>query len=340
LHYKLYGHQAGLSIHISGFTDKQSVFAQAVMQAIIGFSFKQTELDKAIKRMQSSLENALLNKPVSRLFFELNCQLQPNTFAHNEVLNTLSSITAKEVVERAKQYWQYPFVETLIAGCVSEHETRSFHASILELVSKGNRHNKRFNRNKRSVNLLNQPTTELNIGTPRNEYACICYFQAPVASTEQTVLMIMLEKLLSALLFDGLRNKRKLGYMVGCGFMPINGHPGLSIYVQSPKTDAHQLQAAILEELSEIIDNTNLSKRRVNDLIKTLQDQFSVTHTNQSQFAQKQWLNLDSDAPEKEDERIKKGLAELNLDKVNVALDDLKHQKSYRLLTLMAFPET
>jgi secreted Zn-dependent insulinase-like peptidase len=339
LYYKLYGHQAGLSIHISGFADKQRVFAQAVIQAIIDFTFEQSDLDKAIRKMQSSLENAMLNKPINRLFFELNCHLQPNTYAHNEVLSILPSITTKEVVERTEQYWQYPFVETLIAGCVSEQQTRSFHASMLELVSKGKRLNKRFTRNKRRVNLLNQTTTELSISSTGSEHACICYFQAPKASTEQTVLMIMLEKLLSALLFDGLRNKRKLGYMVGCGFMPINGHPGLSIYVQSPKTDARQLHEAILEELSEIIDNTNLSKRRVNDLIKTLQDQFSVSHTNQSQFAQKQWLNLDSDAPEKEDQRIKKGLAQLNLDKVNVALDDLRHQKSYRLLTLMAFPK-
>lgn len=339
LHYKLYGHQAGLSLHVSGFADKQRVFAQAVILAIINFKFEQTDLEKAVKKMQSSLENALLNKPVNRLFFELNCRLQPNTYAHSEVLSILPCITAKKVEERTKQYWQYPFMETLIAGCVSEQQTLSFHSSILELVCTGKRLDKRFTRNKRNVNLLDKPNSELNICTTGSEHACICYFQAPEASTEQTVLVIMLEKLLSALLFDGLRNKRKLGYMVGCGFMPINGHPGLSIYVQSPKTDARQLQAAILEELSEIIDNTNLSKRRVNDLIKTLQDQFSVTHTNQSQFAQKQWLSLDSDAPEKEDERIKKGLAELNLNKVNVALDNLNHQKSYRLLTLLAFPE-
>ena len=331
LYYKVYGHQTGVSIHINGFLDKQHLFALAIIDSIISYKATHAEFNKAVEKMTCSINNAMLNKPINRLFFELNCYFQANTFSYQSVLEVLQKLHIKDVYQQTEQYWIETFVETLVVGCVNERNVINFHENLTRRLSIKSLPK----RNKKDVVKLSEQEVQIKVPINGQENACICYFQAPSSSTENTVLMIMLEKLLSALLFDGLRNKRKLGYMVGCGFMPINGHPGLSIYVQSPTHNALELRSAIIEELTDIIANTNLSERRVNDLIKTLQEQFSVEHSNLNQFAQKQWLNLDSKAPEIEDERIKRGLAKLNLNKINRALDALRKQKGYRLLSLM-----
>jgi secreted Zn-dependent insulinase-like peptidase len=126
---------------------------------------------------------------------------------------------------------------------------------------------------------------------------------------------VALEKLLSPFLFDELRNKKNLGYLVGCGYMPMNKRPGIAIYVQSPTHDCDAMARAMddalftfqhdLKELVSIFDNFKSSLAR----------QFEIEDTNTSQYSQRLWVDFDSSVnSEAFKQAISSTLAELSFD--------------------------
>lgn len=50
---------------------------------------------------------------------------------------------------------------------------------------------------------------------------------------------------MSTTFFHELRTKQQLGYMVGTGNLPLNRHPGLILYIQSPVAEPSYLSDAI-----------------------------------------------------------------------------------------------
>jgi len=330
LHYRLYGHQAGLTLHIGGFAEKQFLLALEVIQQIQQQHCSVTIFEQAKNNLLNGLQNALLNKPINQLFFDLNCLLQNNTYSHQELSNALQLITLSEVCAQSALYFKNCFIETLCVGAHDNVDLYTFNERLSNLLPATTRQA----RNTKAVASLKQMRAYVGQSLPIEQSASLCYFQAPDKTTRSTVLMIFMEKLLSALLFDQLRNKRQLGYLVGCGYMPVNQHPGLAIYVQSGKYSSSDLSNIMLAELAKIIERTALTERRVASLKKTLMEQFAVSYTSHAQFAQKQWINLDSPHPSAEDERLQKGFAELTLSDINQALQDLISLDSVKMICL------
>lgn len=342
LHFTLYGHQAGVTLHVSGLSDRQSDLSLDILGAIKGFVPNKTSFENARNKMQVSVKNAQIKKPINVLFFELNCYFQQNTFAHNDVLLVLEKLLLSDVIAKHDSYFEHANIEILCAGKISKTDALTLRQSARNIFSINeaapSESNIRAPEVRKATNRLIKNNLELSFTNSASDAACICYFQAPDCSTQSTVLAIMLEKLLSALIFDGLRNKRKLGYVAGCGFIPINNHPGLALYCQSPSASAAEIKQHILQELGDIIDNTHLSQRRVSDLIETLKEQFRLTPTNQSQYAQQLWMSLDSDNPSQKDSKLLEEFDNLSLTTVNQALNDLKNQQGYQLISLLCDP--
>ncbi|WP_350609600.1 insulinase family protein, partial [Pseudoalteromonas sp. 41-MNA-CIBAN-0057] len=64
--------------------------------------------------------------------------------------------------------------------------------------------------------------------------AIIVYYQSRMATPERVALFSLLNHTMSSTFFHELRTKQQLGYMVGTGYLPLNRHPGMIFYVQSP----------------------------------------------------------------------------------------------------------
>jgi secreted Zn-dependent insulinase-like peptidase len=126
-----------------------------------------------------------------------------------------------------------------------------------------------------------------------NEHAVVVYFQSPNNTNVNRGLYVAIEKFLSPIVFDELRNKRNLGYLVGCGYFPVNKRPGLAIYVQSPSQQSDILYEAVCEVLNDFISNIEDFEPIFEDVKQSLINQFDIVDGNTSQLAQRLWMDFD-----------------------------------------------
>jgi secreted Zn-dependent insulinase-like peptidase len=127
----------------------------------------------------------------------------------------------------------------------------------------------------------------------QDDSAIVLYYQSPNISPRNTALYTLANHLMSATFFHEIRTKQQLGYMVGTGNMPLNRHPGLVLYVQSPKAGPADLLKAIDEFLNAFyMVLLELNEYQWHSSKKGLWHQLSAPDTNLRSRAQRLWVAI------------------------------------------------
>ncbi len=93
--------------------------------------------------------------------------------------------------------------------------------------------------------LNNAGSVAYQVDCDSQDSAVLVYYQSYQTQPQDVALYTFAQHLMSAIFFNELRTKQQLGYMVGSGNMPLNRHPGLIFYVQSPQVGPSKLVEAI-----------------------------------------------------------------------------------------------
>jgi len=100
------------------------------------------------------------------------------------------------------------------------------------------------------VMLGNSGTFQRELNCNQDDSAVVVYYQCEDTEPRNIALYSLANHLMSATFFHEIRTKQQLGYMVGTGNMPMNRHPGLVLYVQSPNAAPNDLIFSIDEFLN------------------------------------------------------------------------------------------
>ena len=146
-----------------------------------------------------------------------------------------------------------------------------------------------------------------------------------------------MEKLLSPIIFDELRNKQNLGYLVGCGYMPINKRPGIASYVQSPNYQSNVLFEAIENVLHDFCNEIDDIEPIFDNFINSLSKQFSSDDNSTTQYAQRLWLEFETIEAQSENANFYKQIKALSFDEfkagIHALLSSTKMKRSVFLTT-------
>lgn len=297
INFRLYGHQGGMTLHTSGFSEYQLMLCKEIIQYIQTIAIKPAIFHAVKEKMTSSLKNSLLNKPINQLFSDLNIVLKQNTFSEESILLQIKSLELSALQNKVATYFDKTFVEGLAIGNWSRAQIDSFHESIRRLFKNIDSKLK----SSRNIAHISHQRIVVQHKQTHKEHAIVAYFQSPDNDNRSKVLYIAIEKLLSPIVFDELRNKRKLAYLVGCGYYPINKRPGLAIYIQSPSRASDVLYKAICDVLRKLIDNIEDFEPIFDDFKQSLMKQFHTVDANTNQLAQRLWMDFDelSDSTQK-----------------------------------------
>ncbi|MFD2014976.1 insulinase family protein [Vibrio olivae] len=93
-------------------------------------------------------------------------------------------------------------------------------------------------------------TFQKEVECAQEDSAIVVYYQCPTSEPRDIALYSLANHLMSATFFHEIRTKQQLGYMVGTGNLPLNRHPGLVLYVQSPNAAPTDLIRSIDEYLN------------------------------------------------------------------------------------------
>jgi secreted Zn-dependent insulinase-like peptidase len=169
----------------------------------------------------------------------------------------------------------------------------------------------------------------------QDDSAIVVYYQCPDISPQSIALYSLANHLMSATFFHEIRTKQQLGYMVGTGNMPLNRHPGIVLYVQSPNAAPVDLIASIDEFLNAFyMVLLELNDYQWHSSKRGLLNQISTPDTTLRGRAQRLWVAIgNKDTEFNQRERVLEELKELSRsDMIRFVVNQLKPRTANRLV--------
>ncbi len=288
LHYRIYGHQGGFTLHTRGFSAQQGQLVQKLTNAIYNFE-PDPQTFHHVKSMQcQSLQNTLLNKPINRLFSRLSVLIQRNTHAPVELLQAVEQSQFNDVSRVKERAFDYYHLEGLVHGNWTADAAERIADSVLS-ISPGAK-----------ASPLPRAVAKLPVGrTMVHEVICdhddaavVLYLQAPSNDIWNVAMCMVLEQMLAGSFFTTLRTEKQLGYLVGSGYVPHNQHPGIAFYIQSPSHGPQVLMSHISQFLQQQTREKDFYEGYWPSIQRNLLKQLQDVDLNQSMRSQRIWQGL------------------------------------------------
>lgn len=333
LHYRLYGHQAGFSLHTRGFTHQQDYLVQELVDALTRIQPEREQFALRQAMQIQNLQNSLLNKPTNRLFSRLSVLIQRNTQAPIDLLKAVTQCRFEDMQHTAAQALDHFYLESFMHGNWSSDQAHQFSQTLRERFGQANGEPL-----PRSVSRL--PTGETyfhQVPSEQDDAAVIVYLQAPSASIEDTVLCMVLEQLLSGPFFTILRTQKQLGYVVGTGYVPHNQHPGIALYIQSPRYAPARLYSEIRRFLADQLKQIELFAPYWQNIQHNLLKQLEERDLSLSMKSQRLWISLGTaDYQFNRNQRLAQCVQGMQFDKVKSYAAKVAAQQIFGELMLYA----
>ncbi|EWH09885.1 peptidase M16 domain-containing protein [Catenovulum agarivorans DS-2] len=292
LSYTITPHQGGLTLHVQGYSEKQQKFVlnllgQLRLRAVTERDFNQTKI-----KLLNAWYNQSKIKPANQAFNLLTQSLQNNQYPAESLVEQLKDIEYGEYAEFSVQLFDRVNVEAFAYGDWDLTQALQLGEGIKKII---------FQRSKpsaevaRKVFQLNEHKFDCHLTLPidNKDTAVVHYFQANDSSAKATACFMLINQLLSPIVFHDLRKQKQLGYLVGSAYFPINIVPGVVIYVQS---DNHN-ETSILEQLEHFYQSipsylSQLDEDQWQNIQKGLIHQLNEKDNSLRASAQRLWMSI------------------------------------------------
>nr|WP_086939898.1 insulinase family protein [Thaumasiovibrio occultus] len=333
LGYNIYAHQGGVTLQLSGFAEKQPLLLSLLLNRFINRSFKTERFEFIKALLKRNWQNATREKPISQLFNMLSGILQPNNPPYSELLKALDTITLDELPEFVEQILQELHIDAFLYGDWRREDA----LAIAETLKDSFRVNdQRYTESERPLHkLAGLGTRAYEMEVAHDDSAILIYYQSPTSSPEAFATYLLANHLMSATFFHQLRTKQQLGYMVGTSNLPLNRHPGLIFYIQSPQVGTDQLRTAIDEFINAFaLELIELNEENWESSKAGLVAQLSEPDANVRARAQRFWTAIgNKDVNFDHRERVAAAIRHLSrADMIRFVVDTLKPRTADRII--------
>ena len=241
--YQLYTHQGGVTLKVSGFTDKQPQLLSFILSSFQSRTFDSQRFDHVKTLLMKQWRNAANNKPLTRLFNELTGILQPNNPPYRALFAELETLQRDELPSFVMAMLSELHLDVFIYGDWQLDQARYIGKQLKNTFRVTDQ---RYGESQRPlVHLENSKTLRYELPNTHDDSALLMYYQSPEATPDAVALYSFANHLMSNTFFHELRTKQQLGYMVGTANLPLNRHPGLILYAQSPTAAPKDLTKAM-----------------------------------------------------------------------------------------------
>lgn len=243
LNYHAYAHQGGYTLQLGGFSAPQVRLLELILKNRTFGRVDPQRFALIKQQLTQSWENQLKGRPISLLFNHLTSVLQPNNPPVEELLPQLAAISHEQLPEFVQQLYKAVHLEVLAHGDWTQQQVREI-AGLLEReltpLSLPSRETRRA-----LVDLRGQGCLLRQRHCPHQDSAVLIYYQSPGTRPQDIAQITLANHLIGPVFFHQLRTEQQLGYVVGTGTLPLNRHPGLILYVQSPVAGPQDLLDAM-----------------------------------------------------------------------------------------------
>jgi len=249
IHYHLYAHQGGVTLQISGISEKQNLLLTNLLSQLKNHQVDEEHFDLFKRQLIKHWKNSDKSKSIAQLFASLSSLMQPNNPSSITLAQALTHITYAQYCHFCQQLFRQVTVEALIHGNWLAQHTDQISNNIKQAFN-----NSIDNKNAvlcPVIDISNQQTLLYPITLNDHDHASVIYTPMLDKDDNTTALTMITSHLLSPLFFQQMRTEKQLGYIVGVGYVPINRYPGIAFYIQSPHTNSIALASVMDEFINE-----------------------------------------------------------------------------------------
>ncbi|MCL1065217.1 insulinase family protein [Shewanella olleyana] len=337
LNYNIYPHQGGITLHLTGFTGNQETLLALVIEKARERNFTQERFKLIKKQLLRSWTNVAQAKPIAQLFTSLTVTLQKRSYEPAKMAEMLEDVTLDELHNHVSAFYEKIYVEGLVYGDWLVSETQQLAKRlklVLSLVTKPSAESSR-----ELINLTSRGTLMRELSVEHQDSAIIVYYQSNQTTAHTVGLFSLLNHTMSSTFFHELRTEKQLGYMVGTGYLPLNRHPGMIFYIQSPTTGPRKL----LEAIDEFIADFNyavmqITKEQWEATKLGLINQILEKDANLKSRSQRYWVCLGNrDYDFKQRERVVEEIKQFTrADLIKFIVSNMRSKHSDRLVMFNA----
>ncbi|MGB0832907.1 MAG: insulinase family protein [Psychrobium sp.] len=291
MHYDIYPHASGVTMHVSGYTPKLFLFFEILITKIRERDFTPQRFEEIKYQLTKSWRDQRKAKPINRLFKGLSATLQPHQFDHPQLIEELANITLDDLQQFVSALFKHVHLESFVLGDWPTREVKLFGASLHRQIDAIADAAPSIPRQVHS--LANCGTLVRQFEQTQDQSAVIVYYQSQDNSPSQVALWSLASQILSPLFFSEIRTNQQLGYVCGASYMPINRYPGMMLYVQSSVANTNEILGAIDNVLSEFAEYVeDIDETRWQRYLNGMKSQIDNKDSSARQQATRFWTGI------------------------------------------------
>ncbi|WP_423839704.1 insulinase family protein [Vibrio mytili] len=331
--YNMYAHQGGVTLTLSGFSQKLPQLLEMILHRFTAREFSVERFETIKQQLLRNWRNAAQDRPISQLFNGLTGLLQPNNPPFSVLLDALENIQVEDLAIFVESILAELHVEMFVYG---DWQRQQAHEMATTLKDALRVKEQRYEEALRPLVMLGKNGSfQREVQCNQQDSAVLIYHQCEDIEPRNIALYTLANHLMSATFFHEIRTKQQLGYMVGTGNMPLNRHPGIVLYVQSPNAAPAELVTSIDEFLNAFyMVLLELNEYQWQSSKRGLWNQISTPDTTLRGRAQRLWVAIgNKDIEFNQREKVLDELKKLTrTDMIRFVVNELKPRTANRLV--------
>ena len=241
--YSLYRHRRGISVRLSGWSDKQDVLLARIVSVLHALPLPVQRFEAQRTEYARQLRNVGERRPSHRAMGDVRELLLDPYWSDDALLEALESVELEDLREYAARFFERGEIVALAHGNVTAEDAKAL-GGVLEPELLGSMQATRVEHG-RVLRLEPGARYARWLASEHEDHALAVYRQGHGRSFSERATMALLAQATGNRFFHELRTEREIGYIVFATLFPMLEVPGLALVIQSPSTPPEALHRQV-----------------------------------------------------------------------------------------------
>lgn len=290
--YAFYAHQRGFTLRLGGYNDSLEVLADKIIPALQRIDIDDERFQQIKAELARGWALEIESTPYDRLSYTLSKALYEQSYDETELIDALDSIELDDLRDFVKALWPTVYVDGLLHGNVDQAMAERLFTMIETLPDC---ECQAASRQHIAVNRLPAGRWQQAQTLKHSDAALVWYFQAGDDSLRTAAKTMLAAAILQPRVFNELRTRQQLGYVVGAQYFSAVKWPGLMFQVQSPSTDEAGIFRALQQFIDDFLEGAGSQVMTEADFLQHRQaliDRLREKDNNQSARSNRYWTSI------------------------------------------------
>ena len=294
LSYSVSVHPEGLMISLRGYSDKQHVLLERIVETIVNLEPSRERFELYRNQLRKNWENSLKERPYPQAYAELGRLMMVPSWTPQHLAETVGAARFEELAAWKQAFLEHLSIEALLVGNLDE--TQANQLMKIARTSLVTDSPPALDRHRRVVKLDAQTLLLRNLEIEHDDAAMVYYVQGASDAYPEAARYALLAHMIGPGYFHDMRTERQLGYAVFATPASMRRVPGVAFVVQSPVAPAGELVALTNEFVQSYREQlAEMSVEEFGQQRAGLLSQLRERDTNLRSRSSRLWADLELD---------------------------------------------